>query len=129
LHPSNDYQSLNVGGEYGFQELLYLRGGYHALFLQDGEGGLSLGAGIQAELFGRSLKSRVDYGYRDFGRLKAIHVINVSVLFNGFIYRQIRYSLLNDVTRWIKNFATKTPRHKEIIENGKRIIFFHLTTW
>jgi hypothetical protein len=81
LHPSNDYQSLNVGGEYGFQELLYLRGGYHALFLQDGEGGLSLGAGIQADLFGRSVKSRVDYGYRDFGRLKAIHVINVSVLF------------------------------------------------
>jgi hypothetical protein len=81
LHPSNDYQSLNIGGEYGFQQLLFIRGGYNALFLQDGEGGLSLGAGVQAELFGRSLKSRVDYGYRDFGRLKAIHVINISVLF------------------------------------------------
>ncbi len=81
LHPSNNFQSINVGGEYGFQNLIFLRGGFHSLFLQDNEGGLTLGLGLLADLFGGNVKSRVDYAYRDFGRLREVHVFNVSVLF------------------------------------------------
>ncbi len=81
LHPSNDYQSLNVGGEYGFLGTFYIRGGFNALFLDEGEGGSSFGVGVQSDLFGRNLKAKVDYAFRDFGRLRNIHVFNMSVLF------------------------------------------------
>jgi len=81
LHPTDNYESLNVGAEYSFQKLFFLRGGYQSLFLTDAEGGLSLGTGILAPLFGETMSARVDYGYSDFGRLEAIHILAVSVLF------------------------------------------------
>jgi len=81
LYPSGNRESLNVGAEYGFQETLFVRGGYQSLFLVDGVGGLSAGAGILASLFGNGLKGRFDYGYMDFGRLKGIHTIAMSVHF------------------------------------------------
>lgn len=81
LHPADNYESLNAGLEYGFLNTFFVRGGYHSLFLSDGEGGLSLGAGILADLFGKGVKARVDYAYWDFGRLKAVNVLAVSVLF------------------------------------------------
>ena len=81
LHPTDNYESMNVGGEYSFQRMFFIRGGYQSLFLTDSEGGLSLGAGILAPLFGGSTKARVDYAYSDFGRLQAVHVLAVSVLF------------------------------------------------
>ncbi|MEK9136092.1 MAG: PorV/PorQ family protein [Bacteroidota bacterium] len=81
LHPTDNYESLNVGAEYGFQNMFFIRGGYQSLFLTDSEGGLSLGAGILADLFGGGMKARADYAYNDFGRLKAVHVFALSVLF------------------------------------------------
>jgi len=81
LYPSGNRESLNVGAEYGFDETLFVRGGYQSLFLVDGEGGLSAGAGILTNLFGDDLKGRVDYAFTDFGRLKEIHTIAVSVHF------------------------------------------------
>jgi hypothetical protein len=81
LHPSNDYQSVNVGGEYGFLGIFFVRAGYNSLFLDDGEGGVSFGTGIHSDLFGRNVKGKVDYAYRDYGRLKGVHAINVSVMF------------------------------------------------
>jgi Type IX secretion system protein PorV len=81
LHPSDNYESLNVGAEYGFQNMFFIRGGYQSLFLADSEGGLSLGAGILADLFGGGMKARADYAYNDFGRLKAVHVLALSVFF------------------------------------------------
>jgi hypothetical protein len=81
LHPTDNYESLNVGAEYGFQNMFFIRGGFQSLFLTDSEGGLSLGAGILADLFGGGMKARADYAYDDFGRLKAVHVFALSVLF------------------------------------------------
>lgn len=81
LHPSDNYESLNVGMEYGFNKSFYVRGGYRSLFLQDREGGLSLGAGVFASLFATQIEGRFDYAFQDFGRLKSVHVLAVSVLF------------------------------------------------
>ena len=81
LHPTDNYESINVGGEYSFQRMFFVRGGYQSLFLTDAEGGLSLGTGILAPLFGETMNARVDYAYTDFGRLQAVHVLAVSVLF------------------------------------------------
>ncbi len=80
LHPSNNFQSVNTGLEYGFNQTIFFRGGYQSLFLPESEGGLTMGAGLQANMFG-DIISKIDYSYRDFGRLRAIHVFNVSVLF------------------------------------------------
>ncbi|MEW6509867.1 MAG: PorV/PorQ family protein [Bacteroidota bacterium] len=81
LHPADNYESMNVGMEYGFQNIFFVRAGYQSLFLTDGEGGVSAGGGVLADLFGGDMKARFDYAYSDFGRLQGIHVFAVSVLF------------------------------------------------
>lgn len=81
LHPSANFESVNAGVEYSFENLFYIRGGHHSLFLTDGEGGLSFGAGVTADLFGGSFKARFDYAYSDLGRLKGANVLSLSVFF------------------------------------------------
>ena len=81
LHPADNYESMNVGAEYSFERLLFVRGGYQSLFLIDGEGGLSFGAGVLVNLFGDNVRARFDYAYSDLGRLKAVNVFALSVLF------------------------------------------------
>ncbi len=81
LHPTANYESMNVGFEYGFRNTFFVRAGFRSLFLQDREGGLSAGAGVLTSLFGEQIKGRVDYAFQDFGRLKSVHVLAVSVLF------------------------------------------------
>ncbi len=80
-YPSNNYQSMNIGGEYGFNNIIFFRAGYQSLFLQDAEGGLTFGAGFHYDLFGGNVRTKVDYGYRDFSRLKEIHILSVAILF------------------------------------------------
>lgn len=81
LHPSDNHESLNIGLEYGFQRFLFARGGYHSLFLEDSEGGLSLGAGLATNLFGSSASVSFDYAYSDLGRLKELHSFSVRLHF------------------------------------------------
>ena len=78
LYPNNNYQYLNVGGEVGFRDLLFVRGGYSNLFLPDtfGQGHLRLGFGLQlAELL------RADYAFADRGDLGSVNTIGASVRF------------------------------------------------
>lgn len=80
LHPSSNYESINAGAEYAFQERFFIRGGYSALFLEDAEGGLSGGLGVHQPMFyGGTVK--LDYAYRTAGRLKGVHVIGLGVTF------------------------------------------------
>ncbi|MDA3861938.1 MAG: PorV/PorQ family protein, partial [Melioribacteraceae bacterium] len=43
VHPNNNYPSINVGSQFSFMDYFFLRIGYNELFLQDAEGGVSLG--------------------------------------------------------------------------------------
>ncbi|HIA93729.1 MAG TPA: PorV/PorQ family protein, partial [Candidatus Marinimicrobia bacterium] len=43
LHPSNTTESINIGSEFGFQEMFYIRAGYNNLFEENTENGLTLG--------------------------------------------------------------------------------------
>lgn len=80
LHPSSNYESMNVGMEYAFQERFFLRGGYQALFLDDAEGGPSGGVGVQQKMFyGGDLM--LHYAYRTAGRLNGVHVIELGISF------------------------------------------------
>lgn len=68
LHPSDNDESLNVGFEYVLYDLIALRGGYKALFLDNSEEGLTLGIGIKHN-FAPGLGFYFDYAYQDFGVL------------------------------------------------------------
>jgi hypothetical protein len=81
LHPSSNYESVNVGGEYGFQNRVFFRGGYNALFLTDGEGGLSAGFGVHQPLSYEGGLVKLEYAYRGAGRLGGIHVVGFGVTF------------------------------------------------
>ena len=82
LHPNDNYESVNVGGEFAFQDILFLRGGYNALGLPDREGGASFGFGLSSNSFlSSSTTVRFDYAFRDMGRLSNINVFSLSVRF------------------------------------------------
>jgi hypothetical protein len=80
LHPSDDYESLNAGGEYTFNDFISFRGGYKALFLKEAEESFTLGVGFKQALVG-DIALLADYSYMDFGRLKAVHKITVGMTF------------------------------------------------
>jgi hypothetical protein len=82
LHPNDNYESINVGGEFAFQDILFLRGGYNALGLPEREGGASFGFGISSNSFLSSTTTvKFDYAFRDMGRLSNINVFSLSVRF------------------------------------------------
>jgi len=81
LVPNNDYQSLNVGAEFTFMDVLSLRGGYNSLFLQDAEGGLSLGVGVNSQMLLSVATVYFDYAFRDFGRLNSVHNFSIGISF------------------------------------------------
>ncbi len=80
LHPSDNYESVNIGAEYTFNDMFSVRGGYKSLFLADSEESFSVGLGIKQLLLG-NIALKVDYAYADFGRLSNIQKFSLSILF------------------------------------------------
>jgi len=80
LHPINATESVNLGTELTMFNMLYLRAGYNALFLEDSEAGLTMGAGLNYRLFGAS-NIRIDYAYADLGRLGDISRFTLGLMF------------------------------------------------
>ena len=79
-HPSDNYESINTGFEYTFDDLVSFRGGYKSLFLQDSEEGFTLGFGLKQLFFG-NVAVMVDYAYQNFGRLSDIQKFSLSINF------------------------------------------------
>lgn len=77
--PSDNTESVSVGGEWAWRETLALRAGYQNLFQADLEGGLTLGGGLAYRFGGLGL--RVDYAWNDFGRLGAAQRVTLGVSF------------------------------------------------
>ena len=80
MHPSDNFECMNVGGEYVFYDLLYLRAGMKSLFQRDSEEGLTLGVGVKQFLLG-NLQFTFDYAYEDFNRLKYVQKIALGINF------------------------------------------------
>jgi hypothetical protein len=81
LHPSDDFESVNIGTEFSYHDVLFLRGGYQSLFLDQHEGGLSLGVGVVSGSIMNAVAVKFDYAYRDMGRLEGVHVFSVCAQF------------------------------------------------
>jgi hypothetical protein len=80
-HPSNSTESINLGAEYGFAGLLYLRAGYANLLEKEKINGLTLGGGLDYYQRG-SMGFRVDYAYSDWGILEQTHRFSIGIIFN-----------------------------------------------
>ncbi len=79
-HPNDNSESLSVGGEYSFRQLVAIRAGYRDMFETDGEKGLTFGGGLNLRL-DQSLRAQFDYAYADFGRLEQTHWFTVNLIF------------------------------------------------
>jgi opacity protein-like surface antigen len=80
MHPSDNYESLNLGGEYSYDDFIFIRGGYKSLFLQDSEETFAMGFGLRQQLLG-NVSLRVDYAYQDFGRFSDIQKFSLTITF------------------------------------------------
>ncbi len=80
VHPNDHTEYINVGGEFGWSEILFVRGGYKSIFEKDTEQGLTLGVGFHYKI-SNSFKLLFDYAYQDFGRLESVHYLAVGVRF------------------------------------------------
>ena len=80
FQPSDNSNSLSLGGEWTYANLVSARAGYQNLFLEDGEGGLTLGGGLHTSVNGFDV--HVDYAWADFGsRLGATQRFSVGLGF------------------------------------------------
>jgi hypothetical protein len=80
LHPNDNDESLNVGGEYMFNNLVAFRVGYKSLFLANSEEGLTAGVGLNYN-FSSDFGVRVDYAYQDFGMLDYTQHFSLGIKF------------------------------------------------
>jgi opacity protein-like surface antigen len=80
VHPNDNKEYLNSGLEFSYNKMIFLRGGYKALFLPDSEQGLTLGMGINYNLT-PDLEFTFNYAYGDYGRLDNIQYFDVGLIF------------------------------------------------
>jgi len=70
-------EQYNLGFEYGYDNLIFLRGGYR--FNLD-EGGIAFGAGVNYELFEYN-KVELNYSFADRGIVASIHRFSAAFSF------------------------------------------------
>jgi hypothetical protein len=75
VHPNNNLEQYNMGVEYSFNQLFFLRGGYQ---MEADEGGLAMGLGVQTKMSG-NLSLLFDYSYADLGILTSAHRFSLAV--------------------------------------------------
>jgi len=80
LHPNDNSESVNVGAEYMFYNIIAFRVGYKSLFLDNTEEGLTAGVGINYN-FTTDLGVRFDYAYQSFGILDNTQHFSVGIKF------------------------------------------------
>ena len=68
VHPNDNVEQVNIGGEYWYNGMVALRGGYR---VNTDEEGLTAGAGFRIPMGGRTIA--LDYAYADFNRLDMVH--------------------------------------------------------
>ena len=78
-HPSDNTESVSLGGEWLWKDALAIRSGFQHLAQEDLEGGFTFGAGLQGTLGGQYF--HCDYAWNDQGRLDATHRLTFVVSF------------------------------------------------
>jgi hypothetical protein len=73
-HPADTSEKINIGAEYGLNDMYFLRAGYKMNYDEEG---FTAGAGARLIIAGRLLG--LDYSYSDFGFLGAVHRMGLTV--------------------------------------------------
>ncbi len=79
-HPNDNAEYLNTGVEIAFNEIVFARAGYKSILLEDSEEGLTWGVGINFPVTNTN-GVKVDYAFADFGRLKEVQYLTVSITY------------------------------------------------
>lgn len=80
-HPNDNSEYVNVGFEYAlFKEVIFLRGGYKTLFLNDREEKFALGGGFHYQ-FARGIDIALDYAFEQFEHLDSVHKFSFGLHF------------------------------------------------
>lgn len=79
-HPSHATESINLGMEYGFGNMFYLRGGYTNMYERNSISGMTLGGGIDIYRRGR-MGIRIDYAWSDWGILDNAQRFSLGLIF------------------------------------------------
>ena len=80
MHPNDNEESISIGAEYTFMNMISLRGGYKALGLSNTEEGLTLGFGLNYD-FQPGLGLFIDYAYQDFDKLTYVQQFAIGIKF------------------------------------------------
>ncbi len=80
IHPNDNKEYINTGTEFSYNDMIFLRTGYKALFLPNSVQGLTLGAGINYNLT-PDLKFSFNYAYASYGRLKDVQYFDIGLTF------------------------------------------------
>lgn len=79
VHPNDNSEYVNSGMEINLRNQVYLRGGYKAMFIKNGDPNFTTGAGLRYDAVGVHLK--IDYAYADYGRLDNVQFVSFTVGF------------------------------------------------
>ena len=80
VRPNDNVEFVNLGGELGWNNLIFLRGGYRSLFKTASEEGLTLGAGVRYQFEGFATME-VNYAYCKFGVFGNLNTIALAANF------------------------------------------------
>jgi hypothetical protein len=75
IHPNDNFSSVNLGAEYGFKDLFFIRAGYKDLMLDEATQGLTFGGGIHYSLV------TFDYSYIETDYLDYVQQFSVNIKF------------------------------------------------
>jgi len=83
LHPNNNSESINMGGQYKFTlpsfGSFFARAGYKGMFMNQTEYGMSYGFGVLMRI--SKLALQIDYAYRNIGLLGSVNAYSVNLFF------------------------------------------------
>ncbi len=80
MHPNNNPESISIGAEYAMNEMIFLRGGYQSMFLDENEEGLTFGAGMSQTISG-AWGLKIDYAWSEFGVFNPLHRFTLGLTF------------------------------------------------
>lgn len=78
MHPTGSTESMNVGAEIGFNDFLFVRGGYQNAFERNSINGLTLGGGLDILLRSRN-RLVLDYAWSDWGVLESANRFSLGI--------------------------------------------------
>ena len=79
--PSDNVRCMNVGGEWAFYDMVFLRAGYASLFEIDSERGFTVGGGLVFNIPSTDIPLYLDYSYEDLGILDNSQKFSLSLEF------------------------------------------------